>query len=159
MTAHEVANPHIWNDKDGAAVAHGRLSAKTSAGAQPGRGLFIAAPGQLDDADRWTGRRPHRLLSRILTMMEQSAASRRKVMTFQPTPSGCSPPAHRAYVADDHRHLIEAVRASTPRRAVRARTSPGQCHCGRPSSEQLRHSQDSPGRGAPTRLGTNSNSR
>src|SRR5262249_50745661 len=36
VTAHEVADPHVRHDKDGAVVAHGRLSAKTSARAQPG---------------------------------------------------------------------------------------------------------------------------
>src|SRR5215467_1178749 len=119
MTAHEVADPHIWNDKDGAAVVHGRLSAKTSAGTQPGRGLFIAAPGTgrphrlpkphhdlkaccaraFEVARRSRGRSDHPFGALLdpdgHVLMEQSAASRRKVMTFQPRPSGRSPPVRR----------------------------------------------------------------
>ena len=37
VTAHEVADPHVGDDKDGTAGAHGRITAKTSPCAQPGR--------------------------------------------------------------------------------------------------------------------------
>jgi hypothetical protein len=35
VTADEVADPHVWDDKDGTAGAHGRITAKTSPRAQP----------------------------------------------------------------------------------------------------------------------------
>jgi hypothetical protein len=43
VAADEVADPHVGHDKDGTVVAHGRMSAKTSAAAQPWFGCLLGA--------------------------------------------------------------------------------------------------------------------